>query len=90
MAPASLLLIVLILTLVGALPRWRYSRSWGYGPSGGLGLAVLIVVVLLRWGRSSGATMSAPHGAPIPWTVSTCKFSNRRTLGAPKATPSGW
>jgi len=51
MAPASLLLIVLVLTLVGALPRWRYSRRWGYGPSGGLGLAVLIVVVLLAMGQ---------------------------------------
>jgi hypothetical protein len=41
------LLIVLILLLTGALPRWPHSRSWGYGPSGGLGLLALIVVVLL-------------------------------------------
>jgi hypothetical protein len=41
------LLILVILLLVGALPRWGYSRTWGYGPSGGLGLVVLIVLVLL-------------------------------------------
>ena len=42
-----LLLIVLILLLVGGLPTWGHSRDWGYGPSGGVGLLVLIVVVLL-------------------------------------------
>ena len=51
MTPASLLLVALIVILVGALPRWRYSRGWGYGPSGGLGLAVLIVAVLLAMGQ---------------------------------------
>ena len=44
-------LIVLILSLVGALPTWSHSRSWGYGPSGGLGLVVVILVVLLLMGR---------------------------------------
>jgi len=43
----TILLIILILMLVGAFPAWPYSRSWGYYPSGGLGLIVLIVVVLL-------------------------------------------
>ena len=43
--------IVLILILVGALPTWGHSRSWGYGPSGGLGLVVLILVVLLLMGK---------------------------------------
>jgi len=43
----TILLIVLILLLLGALPRWGYSRSWGYFPSGGLGLVVIIVIVLL-------------------------------------------
>jgi len=47
----TILLIVLILMLVGAVPRWPHSRSWGYGPSGGLGLILIIVVVLLVAGR---------------------------------------
>jgi hypothetical protein len=41
----------LILFLVGALPTWGHSRNWGYGPSGGLGLVLLIVVILLLMGR---------------------------------------
>lgn len=51
MSLGTILLIVLILILVGALPSWPHSKSWGYGPSGGLGLVVLIVVVLLVMGR---------------------------------------
>lgn len=43
----TILLIVLIILLIGALPRWGYSRSWGYFPSGGLGLIVLVVVILV-------------------------------------------
>jgi hypothetical protein len=43
----TLLLIILILLLVGGLPSWPYSRQWGYGPSGGLGLLLVIVLVLL-------------------------------------------
>jgi hypothetical protein len=46
-----ILLIVLILFLVGALPTWPHSRSWGYYPSGGVGLVLLILVVLLLMGR---------------------------------------
>ena len=46
-----LLLIILIVLLFGALPAWPYSRGWGYYPSGGLGLVVLIVVILLLAGR---------------------------------------
>jgi hypothetical protein len=41
----------LILMLLGAMPTWGHSRNWGYGPSGGLGLVVLILVVLLLMGR---------------------------------------
>jgi hypothetical protein len=41
------LLIILILLLLGAVPRWPHSRNWGYAPSGGLGLVLLIVIVLL-------------------------------------------
>ena len=47
----TILLIVLILLLIGALPSWSHSRSWGYYPRGGLGLVVLIVVILLLMGR---------------------------------------
>ncbi|HEY8707985.1 MAG TPA: DUF3309 family protein [Burkholderiaceae bacterium] len=51
MSLGTILLIVLILMLVGALPSWPHSRSWGYGPSGGLGLVLIVVVVLLLMGR---------------------------------------
>lgn len=47
----TILLIVLILLLVGALPTWPYSTAWGYYPSGGLGLIVLVLIVLLLMGR---------------------------------------
>ena len=47
----TILLIVLILLLLGAVPTWPYSRDWGYYPSGGLGLVLLILVVLLLMGR---------------------------------------
>ena len=47
----SILLVVLILMLVGVLPTWPHSRSWGYYPSGGLGLVVLILLVLVLLGR---------------------------------------
>ena len=46
-----LLLIILILLLVGGLPRWGYSQNWGYGPSGVLGLILLVVVVLILMDR---------------------------------------
>jgi len=47
----TILVIILVLALVGALPSWPYSRGWGYYPSGGLGLIVLILVILLLIGR---------------------------------------
>jgi hypothetical protein len=47
----TVLLIILILALLGALPTWGYSTGWGYYPSGGIGLVVLIVVILLLLGR---------------------------------------
>jgi hypothetical protein len=47
----TILLIVLILMLLGALPTWPHSRSWGYYPSGGLGLLLAILVVLILLGR---------------------------------------
>jgi hypothetical protein len=51
MTLGTILLIVLILMLVGALPTWPHSRGWGYLPSSGLGLIVLVLVVLLLVGR---------------------------------------
>ena len=47
----TILIIVLVLLLLGALPTWPHSRAWGYYPSGGLGLVLLILVVLLLMGR---------------------------------------
>jgi hypothetical protein len=46
-----ILIIILVLALMGALPRWPHSRSWGYYPSGGVGLVLLIIVILLVLGR---------------------------------------
>jgi hypothetical protein len=51
MSLGTLLLIILVLFLVGALPAWPHSRSWGYYPSGGLGIVVVILLVLLLTGR---------------------------------------
>ncbi len=47
----TVLLVILILILLGALPAWPHSRNWGYAPSGGLGLIVLILLILLLLGR---------------------------------------
>jgi hypothetical protein len=47
----TILLIILVLMLIGAMPSWGYSRAWGYGPSGGVGLLLIIIVVLLLMGR---------------------------------------
>jgi len=47
----TILIVILVLLLIGALPTWPYSRSWGYYPSGGVGLIVLILVILLLLGR---------------------------------------
>ena len=51
MSMSTILLIVLVILLIGALPAWPYSSSWGYYPSGGLGLVVLVVLILLLLGR---------------------------------------
>jgi uncharacterized protein DUF3309 len=47
----TILIVILILALFGALPRWSHSRNWGYAPTGGLGLILVIVVILLVLGR---------------------------------------
>ena len=51
MSVATILLIVLVLMLVGVLPAWPHSRGWGYGPTGGIGLVVLILLILLLAGK---------------------------------------
>ena len=47
----TILLVVLVLMLIGSIPNWSHSKSWGYGPSGGLAVIAVIVVVLLMTGR---------------------------------------
>ena len=47
----TILLILLVLILIGALPSWPYSRGWGYYPSGGAGLILIVIVILLLMGR---------------------------------------
>jgi hypothetical protein len=51
MSLGTILLIVVVLMLIGAIPSWPHSRSWGYGPSGGLGLVLIILLVLLLMGK---------------------------------------
>lgn len=51
MSLGTILIIILILALLGALPSWGYSRNWGYFPSGGLGLVLVIIIVLVLLGR---------------------------------------
>lgn len=51
MSVGAILLLVVLLMLIGAIPRWPHSRSWGYGPSGGIGLVLIILIILLLMGR---------------------------------------
>lgn len=51
MGLGTILLVVLILMLIGAIPSWSHSKSWGYGPSGGLGLVIIVIIVLLLMGK---------------------------------------
>ncbi|HVW01165.1 MAG TPA: DUF3309 family protein [Planctomycetaceae bacterium] len=51
MTLGTILLIILVLLLIGALPAWPHSRSWGYYPSGGLGLVLVIVIILVLLGQ---------------------------------------
>lgn len=51
MSLGTILLIILILILIGAIPSWPYSRNWGYAPSGGIGLILVIVLILVLLGR---------------------------------------
>jgi len=47
----TVLIVLVVLFLIGALPRWNHSRSWGYAPTGGLGLVLIVVVILVLLGR---------------------------------------
>ncbi len=47
----TVLLVILVLLLLGALPTWPHSRNWGYAPSGGLGLVLLVIIILVLLGR---------------------------------------
>lgn len=51
MSLGTILLVILILMLIGAIPSWSHSRNWGYGPSGGLGLVVIILLILVLMGK---------------------------------------
>jgi len=51
MSLGTILLVIVILMLIGVIPAWPHSRSWGYGPSGGLGLVLVILLILLLLGR---------------------------------------
>jgi len=51
MSLGMILLIVVVLALIGVIPSWPHSRSWGYGPSGGIGLVLVILIILLLLGR---------------------------------------
>ena len=51
MSIGTIILIILVLLLIGAIPTWPHSKGWGYGPSGGLGLVVVVLLVLLLMGR---------------------------------------
>ncbi len=51
MSLGTILLIILILILIGAIPTWPHSRGWGYGPSGGVGLVLIVLIVLLLMGK---------------------------------------
>ncbi|MEZ0224615.1 MAG: DUF3309 domain-containing protein [Alphaproteobacteria bacterium] len=51
MTVSTLLMVILVLALLGAIPAWGYSRNWGYGPSGGFGLLLIVLVLLMFTGR---------------------------------------
>ena len=51
MSLGTILLVIIVLMLIGVIPAWPHSRSWGYGPSGGLGLVLVILLILMLLGR---------------------------------------
>jgi hypothetical protein len=71
----TILLIILILLLLGALPTWPYSASWGYYPSGGLGLVLLIVVILALTGRLGKGPLLHVARLALIWGCTSHPFS---------------
>jgi hypothetical protein len=51
MSIGTILLVIFVLMLVGAIPNWPHSKDWGYGPSGGIGLVLVVIIVLLLMGK---------------------------------------
>jgi hypothetical protein len=51
MSLGTILIVVLILMLIGAIPSWAHSKDWGYGPSGGIGLVVVVLIILVLMGK---------------------------------------
>ena len=79
----TVLIVVLILALLGALPRWSHSRQWGYVPTGGVGLVLLIVVVLVLLGEfrmSAVARAVTHHGLKLRWIVTVDSRPLRRRI----------
>ena len=62
-----LLLVLIVILLLGALPAWPYSRSWGYYPSGGIGLVLVIILVLVLMGHLSGEPLTCTPAADGPF-----------------------
>ena len=56
---STVLLVILVLLLIGALPNWGYSRGWGYYPSGGIGIILLILLILVLTGRPDDAWLAS-------------------------------
>ena len=73
-----ILLVLAVLMLVGALPTWSHSRSWGYGPSGGLGLILVILLILVLSGRLQARYASA-CGGPSSARVIDARLISRET-----------
>ena len=79
----TILLVLLVLFLVGALPTWPHSASWGYVPSGGIGLVVLVVLILLLLGRISPPALPIFATPPAPFRNGAGFFRRRRPPVAP-------
>ena len=76
----TILIVILILMLLGAMPTWGHSRNWGYGPSGGLGLIVLILVVLVLSGRISLARLHVVSKPILPDPAGTGRWLEMRVF----------
>ena len=77
MTLGTILLIILILLLIGALPAWPYSRGWGYYPTGGLGLLLIIILILVLMGRIS-AQCSGQRRAAVRSAIGAARHAGGR------------